>query len=132
MSSKRITYGSIFLIGVALSIGPAILIDSYSFAKNLSMDYLLFYILPIIAVCLGGLAATYFAYRNLYNRFETSIIYVVLIQLIATVGVGVLLLKTFITFQVSYGYYLLPIVIDLVGALILLGLIKVVSTKAIQ
>lgn len=125
MNSKKVTYGSIFWTGLALSAGPAILIDSYSFAKNLSMDYLLFYILQVIAACLVGAALTYFAYRNLYSRFETTIKYVVFVHLLATTGVGILLLKMLIIFQVNYGYYLLPIAIDLAGALILLGLIKI-------
>ena len=129
MISKKINYSSIFWTGIALSAGPAILIDSYSFAKNLSMDYLLFYILQLIAVCLAGVAMTYFAYRSLYNRFETSVVLIVFVQLFATVGVGALLLKLFIAYQISYGYYLLPIAIDLAGALILLGLVEISSSR---
>lgn len=124
MSDRKQKASTIFSVGLALSAGPAFIIDSYAFAKNQPMDALLFYILQLIAVCLIGVALTYFAYRRLYILFEPPVVYLVLTQLTITGGIGTLLLNLFIAFQVSYGYYLLPVAIDLAGALVLMALVR--------
>jgi hypothetical protein len=125
MRSSRHTFRN----GLALSAGIAVTIDAYVFAKNLSMDALLFYSLPLIALVLMSMAITYFAFSRLNSDVNLPTNFVISIYSILTIECGLLLLSSFIRHHIINGYIFLPIAIDIAGAIILVGITSVLRSK---
>lgn len=126
-TSPTIPY--VFKNGLALSVGVALTIDAYIFTKNLTMDSLLFYALPLITLVLAGIAITYFAYRRL-STFNLPTFFVGALYGAITIECGLLLLRGFIHSQVPYGYLLLPIATIITGAFVLTGIVGILRLKS--
>lgn len=119
----------VFKNGMALTAGIALTIDAYIFTKNLTMDGLLFYSLPLITLVLAGIAVTYFAYRRL-STFNLPALFVVTLYAAITIECGLLLLRGFIYLQIPYGYLFLPIATDITGAFVLASIVGVLRLKS--
>ena len=116
---------SLFRNGLALTTGIALTFTSYSFAKNLTMDALIFYSLFLIVVTLTGLAISYFAYLRLRDALSLPMGFIIVPYSIITIEISILLLRSFIHFHVPYGYLLLPMAIEIAGAVIFMILVHI-------
>lgn len=123
---------NIFRNGLALSAALACLVTAYSFTKNTSLDFLLYLFLTLIFAVLVGSAITYFAYKRLDDILEQlnipiATFLVFFLHTINLLFISKLILAAFIHFKVAYGYFMLPVAIDIVGAIILASIVRLLS-----
>jgi hypothetical protein len=127
---KSVSNRSLFNSGLALTAGIALTVNSYAFAKNAFINELLYYALALIVITFAGLGISYFAYRHLSNTLDLSIGFIIVTYSVIAIELSLLLLREFIHFHVPYGYFLLPVAIDVAGALVLLTIVSILQFKS--
>jgi hypothetical protein len=128
--SSKPKKAAVVATGLALSAAPACLLTVYTFAKNSSLDSLLYLFLSLIFAILVTLVISYIAYKKLgdmvnFFHLHTGPFIVTLCHFVILVGLGNLILDAFIHFKIAYGYILLPVTIDVVGAFTLIAIIRI-------
>lgn len=127
----------IFTRGLALSAAITSLVTAYSIAKNTSLDFLLYLFLVLIVMILIGVTITYFAYKQLSDTLEeleipASPILIFLLHTVNLLTISKVLLLVFISFEIAYGYLLLPIAIAATGAVIFACIIRILRITALS
>lgn len=123
---------SVFRNGLTLSAALACLVTAYAFTKNTSLDLLLYLFLTLIFAILVGSAITYFAYKRLgdilgQRDIPVATILVFLLHSVNLLFISKLILAAFINFKVAYGYFLLPVAIAIMGAVILVSIVRILD-----
>ncbi len=124
----------LFNEGLALSAGFALTTASYALGKNLPLSSLLFFAPFLILLPLTGFAISYFSIQRISVymqkktvRVPTSvIIFLHFICLCFLIG---LIYAAFVRYKIQYAYLLLPLSIDLSGALVLLSIVRIFDIR---
>lgn len=132
--THQIKRSRLFNEGLALSALPALAVVSYAVAKNTYLDGLFFFTPLLLALPLIGFAITYFSIRRIAKLInhstadysETAVIFTYVVYICLSIG-GIY--ASFVRYEVPYAFILLPLTVDIVGAVFFVLVIYLFNLK---